>query len=96
MAVHCDICGIEALESERFELKQLPFRPAKRYCPACERKYQFSIYTLTALVPVAFLILGILQAWAGNKPLLQTRGVWWTCVTLLQWLMVCLTSWVTP
>src|SRR5256885_1100857 len=88
MAVHCDICGVQALEREEFELEQLPFPRGRRYCPARHRKDYFRIYTPFALLPVGFGILAALQAWAGNKSLLQTKGVWWTWLILLQWLMV--------
>ena len=80
MAVHCDICGIEALESQEFALENVPFRRGKRYCPACHRRFYFRVYALLARVPVVCGIVGIVELWRGDKPVLEAAGVRCACL----------------
>jgi hypothetical protein len=88
MAVNCDICGIEALESEEFALEQLPFRRAKRYCPACHRRFHARVYAVVAAVVILCGIFGIVDVWRKDKTVLQSVGLRGACFIFVQWLMV--------
>ena len=88
MAVHCDICGIEALESQEFQVERIPFRRAKRYCPACLRKLYFRVYAIMAVAMILMGIGGVVEAWRAGKSVLQSIPLRCACLVLLQWLMV--------
>ena len=88
MAVHCDICGIEALESQEFQVERIPFRRAKRYCPACLRKLYFRVYAIMAVAMILMGIGGVVEAWRAGESVLQSIPLRCACLVLLQWLMV--------
>jgi peptidase M50-like protein len=79
---------MEALESQEFAQERLPFRHAKRYCPACHKRFYHRVNVILALVPVVLGVVGIVDLWRGNKPFLHAIGIRLACLLLLQWLMV--------
>ncbi len=88
MPGRCDICGIEALESQEFQQERLPFRRPKRYCPACRSRFYNRIYLVLFLIPLLFASLALIAALRRSTPLLQSREFQIACVLLLQWLMI--------
>ena len=70
MPDHCDICGVAALESQRFAGERVPFRKPKRYCPACHRRFYYRIFAgfaLFYLVLSAFAMVLYPEPWLIAK-----------------------------
>src|SRR6266404_7125271 len=88
MPVCCDVCGIEALESQEFAQERLPFCRLKRYCPACHKRLYHRAYLVLALVPLFLGTIGLVEVLRGSKSFLQGTGMWFACLCVIQWLMI--------
>src|ERR1043166_6452378 len=88
MSQRCDICGISALEDQEFAQERLPFRRARRYCPACHNRFYLRVYAVVAIVPFVFAVLGIWEIRQGHKSLFDSIGIWYALLFLIQWLMI--------
>src|SRR5690348_13678552 len=88
MAARCDVCGIEALESQEFARERLPFSRVKQYCPGCHKRLYLRVYLILALVPIILAAIGIVDVWRSHKPLLRGTGIWFAFLCLIQWLMI--------
>lgn len=80
MPVCCDVCGIEALESQEFAQERLPFCRLKRYCPACHKRLYHRVYLLLALAPLFLGTIGLVEVLRGSKSFLQGTGMWFACL----------------
>jgi Flp pilus assembly protein TadD, contains TPR repeats len=88
MPVHCDICGIEALESQEFAEERLPFRRAKFYCPTCHTRFYHRVYgVFGAILAVVFLLI-VTSQWGRFKSFLDVPAAWVVCVFLLLYVMI--------
>ena len=88
MPERCDICGIAALESEHFAEEALPFRRAKRYCPACRQRFYRRVFAVLAAIPLVSLCVGILGALHHHADLFDSMAVRWSLLMIFQWLMI--------
>lgn len=88
MPERCDICGVAALESERFIEEALPFARTKRYCPACRQRLYHRVLGIMAVICLVVGTAGILLAWYRHASLLESRALQWSLLLAFQWLMV--------
>jgi len=84
MAIHCDKCGIEALESQEFAEQRPIFGSPKRYCPVCHRKLVQRILFICYGAALFFAVFGVARANWREKPLLDQTGVWLVFFLILQ------------
>src|SRR5580765_351489 len=83
MPERCDICGIEALENEPFAEERLPFRRAKKYCPACHQRFYHRVHIILAVLLVVVAVLNIVVG-RGDRNLMR----WLPLICLLQWVLI--------
>ena len=88
MSQCCDICGIAALEGQEFAQERLPFRRARRYCPACHKKFYLRVYAVLAIIPIVFAIFGVWEILRAHKRMLDSVGIWYALLVLIQWVMI--------
>src|SRR5260370_22797618 len=88
MSERCDMCGSAALESEQFAEERLPLWRAKRYCPACRKKFYHRVYVVLAIIPLVFAFLGILDVQSRNIRPLDSTALWVAFLIIVQWLMI--------
>src|SRR5215467_7565015 len=88
MSDRCDVCGIAALESQRFIEENFPFMRRRNYCPACHLKLVHRIYLVFTVVILAIAIFLICAAARTKEPILDYGGFWLLFLVIVQWLMI--------
>ncbi len=88
MPEQCDICGVAALENQRFAEEALPFRRTKRYCPACRRKLYGRVFAVIIFFPVVGCCIGLFETLQRHVSVLDSVLVRWSLLLVFQWLMI--------
>jgi hypothetical protein len=74
--MHCDNCGIEALESQEFSEKRIIFRKTKHYCDACHRKSYLRSLGFWLFIILLVASLEVYEANRAQTRILDRTGVW--------------------
>jgi hypothetical protein len=88
MSDRCDICGMAALESQKFAEERIPFRKPRRYCPACHRRFHYQIFAGFALFYLLLAAFGTVYSLRRHTPLLASPAVWFGLLGILQWALI--------
>lgn len=90
IAIHCDICGIRALDDQTFTQERIPFRRAKTYCPHCHALFYERVYIFLLVGGLGIALSSILFAFSQERPLLNSFGIFLLLIFLVQWILIIL------